>query len=516
MKLAAFAVLGTSFAGLSLCPAQVASHSAPWVGETLELEFSGLPAGTPLLLYASGSRIALPTAFGLLEIDPVGALLVANTATTAQGTRAFQIPVPANPALAEAPLHWQGLYLDGSSPAGAALTPGIHLRLLGSRLHGVRSELAVPGPGLIDAYEVLSSPSLTPVVSLDLPPGWATESGPPVLSANGAFAAAVTNGGLLRFDHFFGELHSLGGTAQPLGDLVSLAGGDEFLLVVPGPALVRVPFDPLGSAVDVPQVPMVSAPFAYDGALDAVWVQKPAAAGVEVALHDLSTGLELSSVSLAAAPANQLSFLEWADGRLFAGVRVNAPGPFDTAQWLVVADPAAGPAGVATFPLTAGSGLQFRARLDSTGELAFTSIDSVQFGVPLWRLFTVDTGAPVGVTQWSLPMPAAGVRRIVDSPSGAFLLSDATTQVGAGSARLFQLDIGSTGAVELPMPPASAFGLAATADPFGVRVFVPTVCPVTTCPAGVPIYTWNPLSSTLDEVMLAADRRALHGVSIPN
>lgn len=121
----------------ALAHAQELTHTAPWLGKTLELELTGAPPHAPCWLFASTSAAAVPTPFGLLELDLASAFPLFVGDADANGALHVAIDVPADAALAELPLHVQALHGDPAHAAGAALAPAKHLRLLGSRVYAL-------------------------------------------------------------------------------------------------------------------------------------------------------------------------------------------------------------------------------------------------------------------------------------------------------------------------------------------------------------------------------------------
>jgi hypothetical protein len=122
----AFTAYGTGLGGANV--GTLASASAPTIGSVAVLAAS-FPGGLAGPVYYGASAAAIPGGvplFGGHLLIGVPTLLVAPGAL-AGGQGSFVFPIPFEPSLAGAQVHWQAIALDAAQPFGLAFTNGLSL-----------------------------------------------------------------------------------------------------------------------------------------------------------------------------------------------------------------------------------------------------------------------------------------------------------------------------------------------------------------------------------------------------
>lgn len=191
----------SSFAAPQASPPHL-RHSAPFVGQTLDLEVEGaVPNATVDLLWSSASG-TFQTPYGVLELRRNGVQRVASGTASATGSCSFQIQIPLDPALAETETHYQAIADDPSAPAGRVLSDAVHARLLGPRVYaGYQGE---GNPARTGLY-VLSGVTRSVVVQVDFGLTGPSSGSKPVFDPTFSRGAAMSTAReLLFFDPFFG------------------------------------------------------------------------------------------------------------------------------------------------------------------------------------------------------------------------------------------------------------------------------------------------------------------------
>jgi len=182
-------------------------HSAPFLGQSLELTLQGAPPGAWIDLFESAWRDDSATPFGTWELERTAMARVASGPADAQGRFTWAWNVPPATALAEAPRHYQALV---RSPSATVVSQAAHLRLLGSRAYvlsaGTADPLAPIGASLTIA--TLGQPRVVARIDYDSPlPTVAREAWPTFNANSSRGALLLSSTELSLFDPFFGAEH---------------------------------------------------------------------------------------------------------------------------------------------------------------------------------------------------------------------------------------------------------------------------------------------------------------------
>ncbi len=183
-------------------------HSAPFLGQPLELTLEGVPPGAWIELFESAWRDDTLTPFGVWELERTAMARVAFGPADARGRFTWSWDVPLATALAEAPRHYQALVRSAST---TVVSQAAHLRLLGSRAYvlsaGATDPLEPIGASLTIA--TLAQPRVVARIEYDAPLANVAREAWPTFNANfsrGAVLLSPTE--LTLFDPFFGAEHA--------------------------------------------------------------------------------------------------------------------------------------------------------------------------------------------------------------------------------------------------------------------------------------------------------------------
>ncbi|HKX46472.1 MAG TPA: hypothetical protein VJP77_07200 [Planctomycetota bacterium] len=408
-------------------PALELTHSAPWLDNVFWVRLDGLDtqdvfAGGPFWLWVSPSAAALPTPFGLVELDPATAqLLVTGHAPFGSDEVSLPFLLPPDPGLAEAEVHLQAFALTTQVPEGLLLSNAAHLRLLGSRVHSQQHRIQDFGGPSEHRLAVFSAEALQPLFELPLggvPRGArGLELSPDARSTAfryattvGPFGIDATAGRVLRFETFFG----LRANEVPLvtrGAWVEAPWGDAWLVYGNDPAhgpgwdLWSLPYDP-----GLPPIPLGVGggvgPMVADLAGDAAWIPDAAAPAGELRMKrvSLTTGATLASVLVGSAPQSELLWAELVGERLLVGTRAPATGPGQNFALLAWVDTAIAPGTLHTLALERDI-TRYDGRLTATGDLLVWGWFNFGFAAISVVPFLVDPAQPAApVTGTQPPM----------------------------------------------------------------------------------------------------------------